>query len=136
MLVLPAADESAPGAVAPGRQGGEHAACSPHLCGGQTPQGSTADGVISGGPDGTGSSIAGQPLPTCGQTRPSSCSGTTARSCASPPSSVCVIDPSLFGVGLVLSFGAVADVPDVAVRVGEGSAVPAPPQLGRGLEDR
>src|SRR5215469_18979526 len=41
----------------------------------------------------------------------------------------------LFGVGLVLSFGAVADVPDVAVRVGERSAVSTPPQLRRGLED-
>ena len=40
--------------LAPGRQRGEYAACSPYLCGGQTPQGSTADGVISGGPDGTG----------------------------------------------------------------------------------
>src|SRR5215467_14668443 len=41
----------------------------------------------------------------------------------------------LLGVGLVLSLGAVADVPDVAVRVGERSAVPAPLQLRRGLED-
>jgi hypothetical protein len=33
---------------------------------------------------------------------------------------------SLLGVGLVFSFGAVGDAPDVAIRVGEGSAVPAP----------
>src|SRR5262245_30988276 len=42
----------------------------------------------------------------------------------------------LLGVGLVLPLGAVADVPDVAVRVGEGSAGPAPVQGGGGLEDR
>src|SRR5215813_5795093 len=54
---------------------------------------------------------------------------------ASRPSSVCVLGLSLLGVGLVLSFGAVADVPDVAIRVGEGSAVPAPLQLRRRLED-
>src|SRR4029453_8973041 len=41
----------------------------------------------------------------------------------------------LLRVGLVLSLGAVADVPDVAVRVGERTAVPAPLQLRRGLED-
>src|SRR5215831_15076324 len=41
----------------------------------------------------------------------------------------------LLRVGLVLSLGAVADVPDVAIRVGERSAVPAPLQLRRGLED-
>src|SRR5262245_42638507 len=34
----------------------------------------------------------------------------------------------LLRVGLVLPLGAVADAPDVAVRVGEGSAVPAPVQ--------
>ena|SRR4249919_1892443 len=37
---------------------------------------------------------------------------------------------------LVLSLGAVADAPDVAVRVREGTAVPAPLQGGGGLEDR
>src|SRR5215211_4807588 len=42
---------------------------------------------------------------------------------------------SLLGVGLVFPLGAVADVPDVAIRVGEGSAVPAPLQLRRGRED-
>src|SRR6516165_7161192 len=42
---------------------------------------------------------------------------------------------SLLGVGLVLSFSAVADVPYVAVRVGERTAVPAPLQLRRGHED-
>src|SRR5262249_22059796 len=41
----------------------------------------------------------------------------------------------LLRVGLVLSCGAVADVPDVAIRVGERSAVPAPLQRSRGLED-
>src|SRR5215469_107855 len=41
----------------------------------------------------------------------------------------------LLGVRLVLAFGAVADVPDVAVWVGERTAVPAPLQLRRGLED-
>src|SRR5262245_22842484 len=50
-------------------------------------------------------------------------------------SSVCVTRPSLLGVGLILSRRAVADIPDVAVRVCEGSAVPAPLQLRRGLED-
>src|SRR5262249_37120167 len=39
-------------------------------------------------------------------------------------------------VGLILSLGAVADVPDVAIRVGERTAVPAPRQLRRRLEDR
>src|SRR6266516_1037312 len=42
----------------------------------------------------------------------------------------------LLRVGLVLSLGAVADVPDVTVRVRERTAVPAPLQLRRGLEDR
>src|SRR4029453_1356233 len=42
---------------------------------------------------------------------------------------------SFTGVGLFFSSAAVADVPDVAIRVGEGSAVPAPLQLRRGLED-
>src|SRR5439155_23340207 len=42
---------------------------------------------------------------------------------------------SLLRVGLVLSLGAVADVPDVAIWVGERTAVPAPLQLRRGLED-
>src|SRR5215469_12699326 len=43
--------------------------------------------------------------------------------------------PPLLRVGLVLSRGAVADVPDVAVRVGERTAVPAPLQLRGRLED-
>src|SRR5918996_5322034 len=42
----------------------------------------------------------------------------------------------LLRVGLVLSLGAVADVPDVAVRVRERAAVPAPLQVGGGLQDR
>src|ERR671918_1635567 len=42
----------------------------------------------------------------------------------------------LLRVGLVLSLGAVADVPDVAVRVRERAAVPAPILAGGGLEDR
>src|SRR5262245_36433165 len=50
-------------------------------------------------------------------------------------SSVCVTRPTSLGVGLILSHRAVADIPDVAVRVCEGSAVPAPLQLRRGLED-
>jgi hypothetical protein len=39
-------------------------------------------------------------------------------------------------IGLVFAPGAVADVPDVAVRVGEGTAVSAPFLGGGGLEDR
>jgi hypothetical protein len=39
-------------------------------------------------------------------------------------------------VGLVLALGALADAPDVAVRVREGTAVPAPLLGGGGLEDR
>jgi hypothetical protein len=42
----------------------------------------------------------------------------------------------LLRVRLVLTLGAVADAPDVAVRVREGTAVPAPLQGGGGLEDR
>src|SRR5208337_1121987 len=42
----------------------------------------------------------------------------------------------LLRVGLVLPLGAVADVPDVAVGVREGTAVPAPLQGGGGLKDR
>src|SRR5262249_5423181 len=42
----------------------------------------------------------------------------------------------LLRVGLVLALGAVADVPDVAIRVRERTAVPAPGQLRRGFEDR
>src|SRR5882762_206198 len=42
---------------------------------------------------------------------------------------------TLLGVGLILSLRAVTDRPDVAVGVREGSAVPAPLQLRRGLED-
>src|SRR5215213_2891372 len=55
---------------------------------------------------------------------------------ASRPSRVCLTGSSLLGVGLILSHRAVADIPDVAVRVCEGSAVPTPLQLRRGLEDR
>src|SRR6476659_6805210 len=55
---------------------------------------------------------------------------------ASRPSSVCLTAPSLLGVALILAHRAVADIPDVAVRVCEGAAVPAPLQLRRGLEDR
>src|SRR5262245_18651173 len=42
----------------------------------------------------------------------------------------------LLRVGLVLSAGAVADAPDVAVEVGERAAVPTPWLGGGGLEDR
>jgi hypothetical protein len=42
----------------------------------------------------------------------------------------------LLRIGLVFAPGAVADVPDVAVRVGEGTAVSAPFLGGGGLEDR
>src|SRR5919106_400036 len=42
----------------------------------------------------------------------------------------------LLRVGLVLSLGAVADLPDVAVRVRERAAVPAPLQAGGRLQDR
>src|SRR5262245_55890171 len=47
-----------------------------------------------------------------------------------------VVGPSLLGVGLILALRAVADRPDVAVRVREGTAVPAPSQGGSRLEDR
>jgi hypothetical protein len=43
---------------------------------------------------------------------------------------------SLFRVGLVLSLRAVGNAPDVAIRVGERTAVPTPGQGGGGLEDR
>src|SRR6266536_189350 len=60
-----------------------------------------------------------------------------ATACAAMrPSSVCLTAPSLLGVGLIRSHRAVGDIPDVAVRVGEGAAVPAPLQLRRRLEDR
>src|SRR3954454_10602756 len=54
-----------------------------------------------------------------------------------PPSRTAVRQRSrLLSVGLVSSLVAVAETPDVAVRVGEGAAVPAPRQSTGGLEDR
>ncbi|GAA0955399.1 hypothetical protein Vau01_068160 [Virgisporangium aurantiacum] len=44
--------------------------------------------------------------------------------------------PPLFGVRLIRRVAAVAEAPDVAVRVGERAAVPAPRQVAGGLEDR
>src|SRR5215211_5784319 len=75
-----------------------------------------------------------RPTPNCAPAELRIAANATA--CAtSRPSSVCVTNPALLGVGLILSHRAVADIPDVAVRVCEGSAVPAPLQLRRGLED-
>src|SRR5512144_2065733 len=46
-----------------------------------------------------------------------------------------VIGRPLLGIRLIRSLRAVADVPNVVVRVREGSAVPAPRQRRRALED-